>query len=214
MTVNGELVTEMGLKVSPEDDVRVDGQEVGIAKLYTLVMNKPLGVVTTLSDPQNRPTVKKYLPDVGVQLKPVGRLDMDSEGLLLFTNDGDLAQRLMHPRYSVEKEYQVVVQGEPSEKALEKLRKGVWIPEGGKTSAAKVELTHPAKGAETSVLKVILHEGRKRQVRLMCEAVGHPVKSLKRTRIGGLVLRNLPPGACRMLGKRELDALRKQVGLD
>lgn len=208
VTVNGELVIEMGRKVTPEDDVRIDGAKLGFARSHTLVMNKPKGYVTTLRDPQGRRTVAELLPDVGVMLKPVGRLDLDTEGLLLFTNDGELANRLMHPRYGVEKEYIVTVEGEPDEKAFDKLRKGIYI-EGGKTQPATIE---PSKH-NPSEFRITIHEGRKRQVRMMCMAIGHPVKTLKRVRIGFIRLQNIPKGTCRMLGKSEVDALRKAVGL-
>lgn len=212
VTVNGELVIEMGRKVTDADEVAVDGIPIGVAKTYTLILNKPTGCVTTLHDPQGRPTIVRYLPDLGVQLKPVGRLDMDTEGLLVCTNDGELANRLAHPRYGVEKEYQAIVQGIPVEKALEKLRKGVWI-EGGKTSPAKVEVIHAEEKTNTTGLRITIHEGRKRQIRLMCEAVGHPVMSLKRLRYGPLRIKGMRAGEARMLGKQEVDALRKLVGL-
>jgi len=209
VAVNGEVVTAMGVLVTPDDLIEVDGETIGFAKTYTLIMNKPVGVVTTLSDPQGRPTVKKLLPDLGVQIKPVGRLDMESEGLLLFTNDGELANRLTHPRYKVDKEYEVVVTGHPDEKDLERLRKGVYI-EGGTTAPAEVERKGQVTGT-TQTLRITIHEGRKRQVRLMCDAIGHPVVNLKRVRIGPLVLRKLPRGACRMLTQSELAELRKAV---
>lgn len=211
--VNGAHITEMGVKVGPDDEVRVDGKVVGVAKLFTLVMNKPVGYVTTLSDPQGRPTVARLLPDLGVMMKPVGRLDMDSEGLLLFSNDGALAQRLTHPRFGVEKEYQVTVQGKPAEKDLEHLRKGIWIPEGGKTAPAKVVVTHTAKDDASTVIKMTIHEGRKRQIRLMFEGINHPVIALKRIRIGPLTLYKMRPGECRMVSQQELEELKKSVGL-
>ena len=212
VTVNGETVREMGLSVAPTDEVRVDGQKLVEARSYTLLLNKPKGVVTTLSDPQGRPTIVRFLPDYGVQLKPVGRLDMDTSGLLLVTNDGELAHRLMHPRYGVEKEYLAVVRGIPDEKALEKLRRGVYI-EGGRTSPARVEM-HPGEKSQNSrSLRITLHEGRKRQVRQMCEAVGHPVLSLKRVRFGPFLLRGMREGECRLLGKQEIEQLRRSVEL-
>lgn len=210
--VNGEIVREMGVSVGPDDVVKVDGNRVSEAKQYTVLLNKPKGVVTTLSDPQGRPTIQRYVPDYGVQLKPVGRLDMDTEGLLLVTNDGDLAHRLMHPRYGVEKEYVAIVQGIPDDKALEKLRKGVFI-EGGKTAPAKVDMMPTERNQPTRMLRITIHEGRKRQIRMMCEAVGHPVISLKRVRIAGLILKGMRGGECRLLGKQELDDLKRQVGL-
>ncbi|MEQ1932489.1 MAG: pseudouridine synthase [Fimbriimonadaceae bacterium] len=209
--VNGEMVTAMGIMVSDADEIHVDGKSIGRAKVYTLIMNKPVGIVTSLSDPQGRPTVKHLLPDMGVQLKPVGRLDMDSEGLIIFTNDGELAQRLTHPRHKVEKEYEVVVMGRPSDHAVERLRKGVHI-EDGMTAPAQVELPRQ-KGSDTTLLRITIFEGRKRQIRQMCEVVGHPVVSLKRVRIGPLRLYKMPRGSCRMLSQVELGVLRKAVGL-
>jgi len=210
--VNGQIVVELGYKVAPEDNVRVDGVGLRTTKVYTVVINKPLGVVTTLSDPQGRPTIVRFLPDYGVQLKPVGRLDMDTEGLLVCTNDGDLAHRLAHPKYGVEKEYQAVVLGIPTDEELETLRTGVYI-EGKKTFPAKVEVIHAEPKSNTTGLRIIIHEGRKRQVRLMCEAVGHPVKSLKRVRYGPLRIKGMRSGEARLMGKKEVDELRVLVGL-
>ncbi|HWD37892.1 MAG TPA: pseudouridine synthase [Fimbriimonas sp.] len=212
VTVNGDLVIEMGVKVGPGDRIEVDGDPIGVAKSYTVLLNKPLGVVTTLSDPQGRPTIVRYLPDYGVQLKPVGRLDMDTEGLLIVTNDGELANRLSHPRFGIEKEYQATVQGVPSQKALEQLRSGIFI-EGRRTHPAKVRVAHQDERRGVTVLNITLHEGRNRQVRLMCEAVGHPVTALKRVRIGQFVLKGMRPGEARLLGKKDVDELRKSVGL-
>jgi 23S rRNA pseudouridine2605 synthase len=207
--VNGQSVTAMGIMVDEDDLIEVDGQALGVAKNYTLIMNKPVGVVTTLSDPQGRPTVRKFLPDVGVQLKPVGRLDMDSEGLLIFTNDGELANRLTHPSHKIDKEYEVIVTGKPDAHALDRLRKGVMV-EDRKTAPAEVEVGGRS-AADSTFLRITIHEGRKRQIRLMCEEIGHPVLSLKRVRIGPIVLRKLPRGACRMLGQTEIAALRRAV---
>lgn len=211
--VNGQQVREMGIMVMPDDEVRVDGQKITEAKQYTLLLNKPKGVLTTLSDPQGRATILRYLPDYGVQLKPVGRLDMDTSGLLLVTNDGDLAHRLMHPRFGVEKEYLASVQGIPDEKSLDRLRKGIHIEEG-KTLPAKVEMLPTDRARNSRTIKVTIHEGRKRQVRQMFEAIGHPVLSLKRVRFGPFYLKGMRGGECRLLGKAEIDELRKMVGLD
>lgn len=211
VAVNGKVVREMGVKVTLEDEVLVDGVAIGIAKTYTLMMNKPVGYVTTLKDPQGRPTVARILPDLGVMLKPVGRLDMDSEGLILFTNDGELANRLAHPRYGIEKEYEVIVHGLPDEKSIQKLRDGIYI-ETGKTSPAKVFVLNSQR--ERSKLKFIIHEGKKRQIRLMCEAIGNPVISLRRVRYGHLTVKGLTKGECRMLGQKDVQLLKKMVGLD
>jgi 23S rRNA pseudouridine2605 synthase len=212
VTVNGEPVLIQGVKVSPDDEIAVDGTTLGIAKSFTLLLNKPLGVVTTLDDPQGRPTILRYLPNLGVQLKPVGRLDMDTEGLLVITNDGELANRLAHPRYGVEKEYQATVEGIPDEKALARLRNGVFV-EGRKTAPCQVRVAHADLKRNQTVLNLILHEGRNRQVRLMGEAVGHPVRSLKRVRYGPFHLKGMRPGEARLLGKKEVEELRKLVGL-
>lgn len=211
--VNGATISEMGVKVTEDDEVRVDGQPIRIAAHYTVLLNKPTGYVTTLSDPQGRPTILRLLPDYGVQLKPVGRLDMETEGLLLCTNDGELALRLTHPRYGVEKEYVAIVRGAPGEKALKSLREGVFV-EGRKTAPARVDIIHADSRGTHSTLRIVIHEGRKRQVRLMCEAVGHPVQKLKRTRIGPLKLHGMAAGQCVLLGKKEVGELRKLVGLD
>lgn len=214
VAVNGEQVTQMGVIVTDDDVVTVDGEPIGRPPLYVLVMHKPPGYVTTLSDPQGRPTVKRLLPGIGAALKPVGRLDMNSEGLLLFMNDGELANRLVHPRWGVDKEYEVTVQGIPRAEDLERLRKGIYL-EGGKTRPATVELlSKPDRKSTTSKLKFILHEGKKRQIRLMCDAIGCPVVRLVRVRIGFLRLKGMPPGQCRMLGKQDVDRLAKAVGLE
>lgn len=207
--VNGSVVTEMGVQVGDDDTISVDGQVVAAARLMTLMMNKPKGYTTTLSDPFARQTVGDLLPKLSAQLKPIGRLDKDTEGLLLFTNDGQLALRLTHPRYGVEKEYVALVDGEPDDKALEKLRKGVFV-EGKKTAPAKVERSRN----NPSELMITIHEGRKRQIRLMCLSVGFPVSKLKRVRVGPIRMRNLPKGTCKMLSQIELAALRAAVGLE
>ncbi|HRJ26861.1 MAG TPA: pseudouridine synthase [Fimbriimonadaceae bacterium] len=213
VTVNGEIVTEMGTKVGPDDHVTVDGEGLRPSRLFYILMNKPKGVVTTLDDPQKRRTVKEYLPDVGVRLKPVGRLDMDTEGLILFTNDGELAARMTHAQYGLEKEYQASVAGEMQDRSAMKLAKGVPI-EGRKTSPAIFEITGYDPRRNLTHLRIVLHEGRKRQIREMCALVGHEVLSLKRVRIGHLVLRNLAPGQCRALGQFDVKKLRSEVGLD
>ncbi len=210
--VDGATVRELGTQVHPEQEVRVDGIPIREAKIYTLVVNKPTGVVTTLSDPQGRPTIARFLPDYGVQLKPVGRLDMDTDGLLIVTNDGDLALRLAHPRYGIEKEYQAIVQGIPDERTLARLREGVYV-EGRKTAPAKVGVLHVEERRETTSLRLTIHEGRKRQVRLMLLTVGHPVLKLTRIRLGPLYLKGMRPGEARLLGQKEVDALRTLVGL-
>lgn len=210
--VNGATISEQGVKVGPGDEVSVDGQVVFTQKHYYVLMNKPTGYVTTMRDPQGRPTVARLLPDMGVTLKPVGRLDMDTEGLLIFTNDGEFANRLAHPRYQIEKEYQAFVEGKPDDKALKKLREGIHI-EGRRTAPADATLVRYQENRNQSELRLVLHEGRKRQVRLMCESVGHPVLSLKRVRIGSLRLKHMRKGECRLLSKSEVDELKRGLGL-
>jgi pseudouridine synthase len=213
VSVNGEQIKTVGVKVSPDDEVAVDGEVIRPpTRLLTVLMNKPKGIITTMRDPQGRATITKFLPEMAAVVKPVGRLDKESEGLLLCTSDGELAHRLTHPRYGVEKEYMTVVTGIPDDKAINRLRKGVFI-EGGKTAPADVTVIHAEAKAGTTSLRIIIHEGRKRQVRLMCEAVGHPVITLRRVRIGPLKIKGMHPGEVRLLGKKEVDELKKLVGL-
>lgn len=209
--VNGEVVTGMGIKVSDSDQIEVDGQPLpALHRPIVLAMNKPTGYITTLSDPFRRRTVAELLPAMDAVVKPVGRLDFDSEGLLLFTNDGLLAARLTHPRYGIEKEYLALVQGEPTDRDLERLRTGIPI-EGKRTSHAVVERLEEIRGNVR--LRFVLHEGRKRQIRLMCQAVGRPVLELKRVRVGSINLGRLPKGRCRILTAEETEGLRRAVGM-
>ncbi len=167
--------------------------------LVYYLLNKPVGVISTADDPQGRPTVVDLVPSEP-RVHPVGRLDADTEGLLLLTNDGDLTFRLTHPSFGVEKEYLAEVRGTPTRASLRRLREGVDLDDGN-TSPAKVVLTPP------HLLTLTIHEGRNRQVRRMCEAVGHPVIRLVRTRIGPLVDRRLPPGSWRELTRDEIRSL-------
>lgn len=212
VTVNGQIVDQQGFKTFDSDDIRVDGHLIVKQKPVTVVLNKPVGLITTLSDPQGRPTIVKLIPKLGVVLKPVGRLDKDTEGLLILTSDGELAHRLAHPRYGVEKEYEAIVQGLPDESDLDKLRKGIYI-EGGKTKPAKVSVIHAEPSTETTSLRITIHEGRNRQVRRMCMAINHPVIRLRRTRLGPLKVKGMAPGECRNVSKVDLDKLREAVGL-
>ncbi len=202
VTVNGE-VAELGRRVHPETDrVSIDGVPVAVRSgLVYYVCNKPAGVVSTASDPQGRPVVTGLVP-ARPRVHPVGRLDADSEGLLLLTNDGDLTFRLTHPSFGVEKEYLVVVEGAPKPGALRRLREGVDLADG-RTAPARVVRVEP------NVIRVTIHEGRNRQVRRMCEAVGHPVRRLVRTRIGPLRVGTLAPGEWRELTPEELRAVER-----
>lgn len=207
VTVNGELAV-LGRRVVPDTDtVAVDGVVIGIRPgLVHYLLNKPAGVVTTADDPQGRPTVVELVPDEP-RVFPVGRLDQDTEGLLLLTNDGELTHRLTHPSFGVDKEYLAEVVGEPSRAAVRLLREGVDLDDG-RTAPASASLLEP------NLLRLTIHEGRNRQVRRMCEAVGHPVVRLVRTRIGPLSDRSLRPGAWRPLSLEEVRALERAVYAD
>jgi pseudouridine synthase len=200
------------------DRVDVDGAALAPAEAHAyLAMNKPAGVLTTASDPQGRRTVMELLPAaLPPHVFPIGRLDRDTEGLLLFTSDGEFAHRMAHPRYEIDKEYFALVTGAPEGAVLDELRSGVVI-EGKRTSPAVVDAAPPpqefAGAAGHTWLRLVIHEGRKRQVRMMCAAVGHPVKTLVRTRIGGVTLARLARGTTRALSPREVAELRALVGL-
>ena len=214
VSVNGVTVREMGTKADlSADDIRVDGRRLkGPERIRYILLNKPAGYVTTRSDPQRRPTVIDLLRGVREYVYPVGRLDYDTEGLLLLTNDGDLAARLTHPRHGVERTYEARVAGTPGADALERLRKGIPL-DGRRTQPADVELlsrSGPRDGRD-ALLRITIREGRNRQVRRMCEAVGHPVKALARTRIGSLTDRQLKPGTWRELRAEEVRALKKSA---
>ena len=202
--VDGEVAV-LGRRVDVETVlIEVDGAPVGVRPdLVHYLLNKPAGVVTTADDPQGRPTVVGMVP-TEPRVFPVGRLDLDTEGLLLLTNDGELTHRLTHPSFGVEKEYVAEVLGEPSRGALRRLREGIELDDGT-TAPARAALLDP------SVLRLTIHEGRNRQVRRMCEAIGHPVVRLIRTRIGPLADRSLAPGAWRELTGDELRSLQRAV---
>ncbi len=206
VTVNGSVAV-LGRRVSVEvDRVEVDGARVAVQEgLVHYLLNKPRGVVSTASDPEGRRTVVDLVPPEP-RVYPVGRLDADTEGLLLLTNDGDLTHRLTHPSFGVEKEYLAEVEGVPSRAALRRLREGVEL-EDGPAAPARVALNHP------NLLRLTIHEGRNRQVRRMCEAVGHPVLRLVRTRIGPLSDRRLGPGEWRPLTISELRSLERAAAV-
>jgi 23S rRNA pseudouridine2605 synthase len=215
VTVNGQTVRELGTRADPDaDDIRVDGRAVRPQgrRLYIL-LNKPRGYVTTRSDPEGRPTVLDLVPGLHDYVYPVGRLDYDSEGLLLLTNDGDLAAALTHPSHEVAREYHARVRGTPDARALDRMSRGVML-DGRRTAPAEVALVMTGAGqhADQSLLSITIHEGRTRQVRRMCESVGHPVVRLRRVRIGPLTDPSLKPGMCRPLTAHEVDALRRAGG--
>ncbi len=210
VSVNGEVVRELGTRADPDtDDIRVDGRRLSAPAAHRyLLLSKPRGYLTTAFDPQGRPTVLDLLVGVRERVYPVGRLDFDSEGLLLLTNDGDLTARLTHPRHGVERVYEAQVRGVPDARALEKLAKGVVL-DGRRTAPAIVRLVHrPDCHATQAVLTLTIREGRNRQVRRMCESVGHPVVRLRRVAIGPLRDDRLKPGAFRDLTAREVAQLK------
>ncbi len=209
VSVNGKTVHEMGTKADPaSDDIRVDGRRVkGVERLRYILLYKPPGYVTTRSDPQRRRTVMDLLAGVREYVYPVGRLDYDSEGLLLLTNDGDLAAMLMHPRHEVERTYEARVTGIPARGAIDQLRHGIPL-DGRRTQPADVLLLNKRPNDREGVLLITIREGRNRQVRRMLDAVGHPVRKLRRTKIGPLSDRHLKPGEWRDLSATEIASLR------
>ena len=205
VTVNG-VVAVLGRRIDVDADlIEVDGAPVGVRPdLVHYLLNKPAGVITTADDPQGRPTVVDLVP-AEPRVFPVGRLDAETEGLLLLTNDGQLAHRLTHPSFGVEKDYLAQVEGTPGRATLRSLREGIELDDGP-TAPARVAAIEPG------LLRITIHEGRNRQVRRMCEAVGHPVVRLVRTRIGPLADPRLAPGSWRALSRREIRSLEVAVG--
>lgn len=214
VSVNGETVTELGTKADPDaDDVRVDGRRVKPAhRRRYILLYKPRGYITSRSDPQRRPTVIDLLQKGGVReyVYPVGRLDYDSEGLLLLTSDGDLAAHLTHPRHGVPREYQARVRGVPDRHELERLSKGILI-DSKRTAPARVTISKviEGEGGPDAILSFVIREGRNRQVRDMCDAIGHPVVRLKRVRIGPIADEHIRPGEFRDLTAKEVAALKR-----
>ena len=207
--INGKVVGKLGVQIDPgRDEVRVDGRRVRAApdRRY-LLLNKPRGVVSTRADPEGRTTVADLLARAGVHgyFYPVGRLDYDSEGLLLLTNDGAFAERVAHPRYHLERTYETLVAGIPDERDLNRLRRGVDL-DGKRTLPARVRLlrTVRTKSGGQAVLEITIREGRNRQVRRMCDAIAHPVDRLRRTRLGTVTLGRMRPGAIRDLTSDEV----------
>jgi len=198
--VNGEP-GQLNTFVESRDRVEVDGRRVELQRLTYILLNKPAGVVTTARDPQRRKTVVEFVPP-GTRVVPVGRLDVDTTGALLLTNDGPLAHRLAHPRYGVEKVYEVDVEGKPGSPALRRLREGVELDDG---------VTAPARARRLAAerIELTIHEGRNRQVKRMLEAVGHPVRRLHRSAYAGLTLEGLEPGRWRELEPFEVERLRR-----
>lgn len=211
--VNGRVVQTLGTKIDDQKDrVEVGGKPVkrGEGMAY-LMLNKPPGYLVTLKDPFKRPTVKELLPSLKERVFPVGRLDYDSEGLLLFTNDGELAHRLAHPRYKIPKNYLVDVKGMPDPSKISRLEKGIVL-DGKKTAPARIAKLRDS--SKKTLFQVEIYEGRKREVKRMFEAVGHRVLHLKRVGFGGIRLGKLRTGKWRFLTQREVSSLQRKVGLE
>lgn len=203
ITVNGRIITSMGEKISPDSDtVLCDGQPVHVhEELVYVLLNKPKGYVTTLSDPQGRPVVTSLVRDIPQRLFPVGRLDLDTEGALLLTNDGSLAQKIQHPSHETNKTYEALLQGHPGQTKLKLLEKGIILEEK-KTAPATIKVLKHLQ--RQTLVEITIHEGRKRQVKKMFEFIGNPVISLKRVAYGRLYLGKLPSGKYKMLNPKDL----------
>ncbi|MCM3126521.1 MULTISPECIES: pseudouridine synthase [unclassified Paenibacillus] len=212
--VNGEVVTELGTKANPDEDIiTVNGKPIRSEKKIYLVMNKPKGVITSASDPEGRKIVSDYLKGIKERVYPVGRLDYDTEGLLLLTNDGEFAHLLTHPKHHVPKTYLATVKGVPHGTSLDKLRDGIML-EDGMTSPAEVEYKDVDTEKNEAVIQITIHEGRNRQVRRMFDAINHPVTRLKRISFGGLLLQNLKRGLYRHLTAEEINNLLQAAKSD
>lgn len=208
VTVNGEPIFVPGHPINVETDtIEFEGERVEpLTERIYLMLNKPAGYLTTRSDERGRPTVMNLVADLPESIYPIGRLDLETEGLLLFTNDGDFAYRLLHPSYEIEKTYLAWVKGVPDDGAVQRLRQGVTIP-SGKTAPAKVKQLKINRDDASTQFEVVIHEGKKRQVRFMFKAVGHSVVRLKRVGIGNLRLGNLSQGRYRLLTPQEITTL-------
>lgn len=205
--VNGRIVIEQGFKIDPDNDLlELDDQIIKEEKRVYILLYKPGGYISSVSDPQGRPTVIDLLRDVNLRVYPVGRLDFDTEGLLLLTNDGDFANLMMHPRYEMKKKYEAWVQANVKSNGLRLLQEGILLDDG-MTSPAIVRIIK--RDNDKTLLEIEIHEGRKRQVKRMCAGIGHPVLSLKRTTFSFLTLKGLDPGEYRYLNPNEVKKLRQ-----
>jgi 23S rRNA pseudouridine2605 synthase len=209
--VNGIVVRELGTKVNPqEDQIELDGRPIRREQLVYLLLNKPAGVITSLHDPQGRRVVTDLIAGIKERVYPVGRLDYDTSGLLLLTNDGELANRLAHPSFEIDKVYRAWVKGIPSQAKIKQLARGVML-EDGMTAPGEAKLLEADEQNSRSLIELTIHEGRNRQVRRMCEAIGHPVLSLERVRLGFLTLKGVKRGAYRHLTPQEVERLQKTL---
>ncbi|MDD4602063.1 Ribosomal large subunit pseudouridine synthase B [bioreactor metagenome] len=209
VTVNGAVVTELGTKVEPrKDKVAVDGKLIVSEKYVYILLHKPKGVVTTLNDPQKRKTVVDLIKDIPERIYPVGRLDYNTEGLLLLTNDGDLTNALIHPSHNIRKVYLAKVHGVPAEEKLDLFRVGMKL-EDGLTAPALVNIIEIDKEKNSTTLEIIIHEGKNRQIRRMCEKIGHSVIQLKRIKFAFLDLKGVRRGSYRYLHQNEVEELKR-----
>lgn len=209
--VNGKIVNQLGTKVDPlVDKIYIDGKKVQKQKQVYYLFYKPRGVITTLSDPQGRKAIIDYVKDLSEKVFPVGRLDYNTEGLLILTNDGELSQLLTHPKNKVKKTYRASVVGIAEESLLDKLRIGIKL-EDGMTAPALVNLVEYVHEKNLTVFDITIHEGRNRQVRRMCDAIGHPVRYLKRTKFANMTLNGLKRGMMRELMPDEVKKLYKET---
>jgi len=206
--VNGKVVTELGTKVGPKDEVEVEGIKVEREQPVYFLLYKPRGVVSTVNDDKNRKTVLDFFPHVEERIYPVGRLDYDTSGLLIMTNDGEFANLLMHPKYEIEKVYIAKTEGIPPKEKLKQLEKGIQL-EDGLTAPAKVRMLSVDRKKKTAIIEITIHEGRNRQVRRMFEAIGYPVLKLKRERYAFLTLDGLNAGEWRVLTPHEVKLLKQ-----
>jgi 23S rRNA pseudouridine2605 synthase len=210
VTVNGKVASELGTKVEQQDVIKIDAQLINREKLVYVLLNKPKGVVTTMRDPEGRETVANLVKDIPQRVYPVGRLDYSTEGLLLLTNDGDLTQAITHPKHHIPKVYEVKVLGVPSDEELDKIRQGIKL-EDGVTQPAKVTLLERDYERNVSDLELTIFEGKNRQIRRMFEAISHPVRSLKRTKLAFLTLTGLRRGTFRLLTEQEVNKLKQLI---
>lgn len=209
--VNGQLVTEMGTQVEPETDIiEYQGKRIGgVPMMIYVLLYKPAGFLCSVNDPQGRPTVLNLLKDIKERIYPVGRLDFDTSGLLLLSNDGEFTNLMIHPRYKITKTYEARVNGRVGPLEMDRMRKGLLL-EDGMTAPAQVKLL--TQDENSSLLEISIHEGRKRQIKRMCAAINHPVLNLKRTRLAFLSLQDLEEGEYRLLSSQEVEALKKCAG--
>ena len=210
VAVNGKTVTELGTKVSATDVVSIDGKPLFGEKLIYVLLYKPKGFITTMSDPQGRKTVADLVENIPQRIYPVGRLDYATEGLLILTNDGELTHGLTHPSKQIVKCYRAKVLGMPDDEKISKLRNGIKLTDGV-TAPAQVEFIGYDEERDLSLLEISIHEGKNRQIRRMCEAIGHPVKSLKRIKYAFLDLEGLRRGQWRHLSVNEVNRLKRLV---